>query len=60
MKTGSQYPGNVERMQSSCKHTEKRKKKKKYWTRELVSCILDDGHFGEVPKLAEGAPLERE
>ena len=33
---------------------------KKYWTRLGISCILNSGHFGEVPKLAEGAPLERE
>ena len=36
------------------------KKWKKYWTIALISCILNSGHFGEVPKLAEGAPLERE
>ena len=24
-----------------------------------ISCILNSGHFGEVPKLAEGTPLER-
>ena len=34
--------------------------RKKYWTMEGISCILNSGHFGEVPKLAEGAPLERE
>lgn len=36
------------------------KKIKKYWTSRGLSCILNSGHFGEVPKLAEGAPLERE
>ena len=35
------------------------KKWKKYWTIALISCILNSGHFGEVPKLAEGTPLER-
>ena len=35
--------------------------KKKDWTNQNKSCILVFGHFfGEVPKLAEGAPLERE
>ncbi len=33
---------------------------KKYWTKSNLSCILIFGRFGEVPKLAEGAPLERE
>ena len=36
------------------------KKEKKYWTSGSKSCILNSGRFGEVPKLAEGAPLERE
>ena len=27
--------------------------RKKYWTMEGISCILNSGHFGEVPKLAE-------
>ena len=39
---------------------ENAKKLKKCWTIKLPSCILNSGHFGEVPKLAEGAPLERE
>ena len=34
--------------------------RKKYWTKRKESCILDNGRFGEIPKLAEGAPLERE
>ena len=51
---------NVRKYKGKNGKEEKQKNEKKYWTSAFKSCILNSGHFGEVPKLAEGAPLERE